>query len=100
MANNLARTAVSAYKTGSFNLIPSFVVMTVAIAGIGALPWGLRRLMSGEFPRSKDDFEKFVPFQRDWDRGAAYASTAAYRADEGRGALEAAWAARWKQVLQ
>ena len=69
-----------------------------SIAGIGALPYYLRRLMYGEYPRAKDDFEKMGKFQREWDAGAPYASTAVARADAGRAALEAKWAAQWKAL--
>ena len=70
-----------------------------SIAGIGALPYYLRRLMYGEYPRAKDDFEKYEAFQRSWDRGAAFAATKAFRADGARKDLEAGWAAEWKRQL-
>ncbi len=38
-----------------------------SVAGIGTLPYYVRRLTTGEYPRPKDDFEKFVEFQRGWD---------------------------------
>jgi hypothetical protein len=56
--------------------------------------------MYGEYPRAKDDFEKYEAFQRSWDRGAPFASTAAFRADAGRAGVEEAWRAQWKRQLQ
>ena len=56
--------------------------------------------MYGEYPRAKDDFEKYVVFQRQWDRGAPFASTAAFRADAGRADVEAAWREGWKKQQQ
>jgi hypothetical protein len=55
--------------------------------------------MYGEYPRAKDDFEKYEAFQRSWDRGAPFAATRAFRADGARGELEAAWQAEWKKAL-
>jgi len=40
-----------------------------SVSGIGALPYYLRRLMNGEYPRPKDDFERFTLYQKDWDNG-------------------------------
>ena len=63
------------------------------------MPYYLRRLMYGEYPRSKDDFEKYEAFQRKWDNGASYAATKAYRADGARQGVEAAWQSEWRKQL-
>ena len=78
----------------------SFFLLPCSVAGIGALPYYLRRLMYGEYPRSKDDFEKFVVFQKAWDRGASYAATTAYQADAMRPALEVGWGEDWRKLLR
>jgi len=81
-------------------MIPSFAMMTICIAGIGALPYYLRRLMYGEYPRAKDDFEKFVVFQKSWDAGAAFSSTHAYQADTQREKTEQTWQKKWTELLK
>ena len=36
------------FKVGGFNLLPTFAIVTLCVAGIGAAPYGVRRLISGE----------------------------------------------------
>ena len=62
-----------AFKTGSFNILPTIGVMVVCIAGIGMLPYGVRRLLTGEWNTIKDDFERYPQWRAlVWDVGAPH----------------------------
>lgn len=80
------------FKIGSFNLIPSFIVMTACIAGVGVVPYYVKLLISGEAGTVKDDFEAYMAWKPAvWDARAPYAQTAEFQRFQSRDALEASW---------
>jgi len=78
------------FKIGSFNVLPTIVVMTTCLAGVGALPYGVKWLLNGERPARRDPFEKYVEWKpATFDKGAPYTKTYVHMFD--REALEAEW---------
>lgn len=78
------------FKTGSFNLLPTIAIMTTLLAGVGALPYGVKWLLNGEKPARRDLFERHVEWKpQTFDVGAPYSGT--FEHTFNRQALETEW---------
>ena len=78
---------MTGFRIGSFNVIPSYTVMMLSIAGIGALPFYVRYGLTGEKPRPKDSFERYREQQQMWEnvRGRGACAATGVRRDGPRG---------------
>jgi hypothetical protein len=63
------------------------------VAGIGALPYGVKYLFRGEASRVQDDYERYTLQKDDWERGNVHCQTQWLKREDARASLEKSWRA-------